>query len=272
MRPRLLLARVALSCVPEQDPDDGSDRRGQNAGFAAAPHLVAASLVSMTLTIDTPSVDAPLELGTNVTIAWRWSDSTSPTSYTVEATADGVTYWSCGPAVSATTMPWNVRGVASNMAQLRISAWKDSQRVGQKVVSVTLVPTGLKALQDRVASLEAELLKIVDGRTTVGSANWSDKTRMLRARDDGHFMKHSHVTEDNKDVFRLWRTDGAWFDLIKVAEADWADKARMLRARDDGHFMRCSHVTPENRDAFQLWRTDGEWFALIEVAYARSGD
>jgi hypothetical protein len=223
MRSRLLLvlAWPSLAC-PEQDPDDrahGSDRRGPNAGFAVAPHLVAASLVSMTLTIDTPSVDAPLELGTNVAIAWRWSDSTSPTSYTVEATADGVTYWSCGPAVSATTMPWNVRGVASNMAQLRISAWKDSQRIGQKVVSVTLVPAGLKALQDRVASLEAELAKIIDGRTTVGSANWSDKARMLRARDDGHFMRCSHVTPENRDAFQLWRTDGEWFALIEVAYA-----------------------------------------------------
>jgi hypothetical protein len=79
------------------------------------------------------------------------------------------------------------------------------------------------------------------------------------------------VTAENHDAFRLYRGDGAWFDLIEVPWASWADKSRMLRARDDSHFMRCSHVTPENRDAFQLYRVDGQWFALIEVAFARNG-
>jgi hypothetical protein len=144
-------------------------------------------------------------------------------------------------------------------------------RVSDMFVGNESLKVVITSLKRQVADLQEELRKIKSGELKVGEAVWADKSRMLRARDDDHFLKCSHVTAENHDAFRLYRGDGAWFDLIEVPWASWADKSRMLRARDDSHFMRCSHVTPENRDAFQLYRVDGQWFALIEVAFARNG-
>ena len=52
----------------------------------------------------------------------------------------------------------------------------------------------------------------------------AQKSIMLKARDDNHWLKHHSVDQFNKDIFQLFRaSDAQWFRLITVNSSDYFD-------------------------------------------------
>lgn len=65
-----------------------------------------------------------------------------------------------------------------------------------------------------VSKLEVVKTGIQDGSIV------AQKSLMLRARDDGHWLKFHNIDSNNHDVFELWRTDNTWHPTIKVQAAN----------------------------------------------------
>jgi hypothetical protein len=75
-------------------------------------------------------------------------------------------------------------------------------------------------LNNRIAVMEGQNLNTRITNIEVNGVEWANKARMLQARNEDHFMRFYEINQTNHDVFRLWKTDGAWFDAIRVAAAD----------------------------------------------------
>ena len=70
------------------------------------------------------------------------------------------------------------------------------------------------AIQDAISSTQQSTQQL---KSDIENGNViAQKALMLRARNNNHWMKFKETDSNGNDFFSMFRTDGNWFDRIKV--------------------------------------------------------